>query len=84
MSQITFDKQQTDRIVDLIQTYFTDKLDSDIGRFDAEFLLDFFRTEIGSYFYNQAIVDCQTVLQTQFDNMSETLTELEKWTPVDR
>jgi len=81
MSQVKLSKEQTARIVELLQTYFKEKLDSDIGRFEAEFLLDFFNEEIGVYFYNQAIADTQQLLDSQFENMSEKMLELQKWVP---
>lgn len=81
MSQIRLSKEHTARIVSLLQVYFQDKLDSEIGRFEAEFLLDFFNSEIGVYIYNQAIADTQQLLDSQFENMSEKLLELQKWTP---
>ncbi|MCF5942772.1 DUF2164 domain-containing protein, partial [Xanthomonas perforans] len=37
------------------QLYFTEELKQQIGRFDAEFLLDFFTEEVGAYFYNRGI-----------------------------
>lgn len=82
MSQIKLDAEQTARIVTLLQDYFKDKLDSEIGQFDAEFLLDFFSAEVGVFYYNQALIDAQALLQGQFDNMAESMTELEKWTPT--
>ena len=45
-----------------IQRYFKEKLDSEIGNLDAEFLLRFFLAEIGPVIYNRAIRDAQTVL----------------------
>ncbi len=45
-----------------IQRYFKEKLDSEIGNLDAEFLLRFFLAELGPLIYNRAIRDAQTVL----------------------
>lgn len=84
MTQIKLNPEQTARIVELIQTHFKEKLDSEIGRFDAEFLLEFFSSEIGVFYYNQAITDANTLLHSQFETMSESLAELEKWTPAHR
>ncbi len=81
MAEIKLSKESTARIVPLIQEYFSTKLDSEIGRFDAEFLLEFFSAEIGVYYYNQAIADSHTLLQSQIDSVSERILELEKWTP---
>ncbi len=81
MSQIKLNTEQTARIVEMLQAYFKDKLDSDIGRFDAEFLLDFFSSEVGVYFYNQGIADSQQLLNSQLESMSENLLDLQKWVP---
>ena len=84
MAQIKLSKQRTARLVPLIQDYFKTKLDSEIGQFDAEFLLDFFSAEIGVYYYNQAIADSHKLLHSQIESVSERILELEKWTPPDR
>ena len=81
MSHIKLNKEQTARIVDQLQNYFTEKLEHDIGRFEAEFLLDFFSEEIGVYFYNQALADTQQLLDSQFESMSDKILDLQKWTP---
>ena len=81
MSTIDFSRPQTAQIVAQIQTYFDEKLDQQIGSFDAEFLLDFFKLEIGGHFYNQALSDVHTMLSQQMDSMSDSLIELEKMTP---
>jgi len=84
VAAIKLTAEQTARIVELIQAHFTEKLDSEIGRFEAEFLLDFFAEEIGVFYYNQALTDASALLSKQFDTLSESLTELEKWTPAHR
>jgi len=84
MAEIKLSTERTARIVTQIQDYFKTRLDSDIGRFDAEFLLEFFGAEIGVYYYNQAIEDAHKLLHSQIDSVSEHLLELEKWTPPDR
>jgi len=78
MTAITFSRSETDRIVKLIQHYFNNKLDQEIGAFDAEFLLDFFATEIGSYYYNQALKDVHGMLQNRFDDVADDVFNLEK------
>lgn len=78
MATITFSRTDTDRIVALIQQHFQDKLDQEIGGFDAEFLLDFFATEIGGFFYNQALHDVHKLMQGHFDELADTIFNLEK------
>ncbi|MBX2840095.1 MAG: DUF2164 domain-containing protein [Gammaproteobacteria bacterium] len=84
MAEIKLSKERKARIVPLVQDYFKTKLDSDIGQFDAEFLLDFFSEEVGVYYYNQAIADAHQLLHREIDTVSEHLLELEKWTVPDR
>lgn len=78
MAQITFPKAQKTAIVDKIKHYFRTELDQDIGDFDAEFLLDFFTSQVGSYYYNQGLIDAQTALASQIDHIDEAIDALLK------
>ena len=78
MSEIKFSKEETDRIVSKIKTYFNDELDQDIGGFEAEFLMDFFAKEMGSYFYNQGLSDAHTLFLEKADEVGYLIQELEK------
>lgn len=75
-----FSKEEKEIITKKIQAYFREELESDIGQFDAHFLLDFFTEEIGSYFYNRGIYDAQAILDKRLDDISESIYELEKVT----
>ena len=78
MSDIKFSKEEKERIVHKVKTYFNDQLDQDIGGFDAEFLIDFFAGEIGAYFYNKGLNDAQTLLNEKVEEFSYLVDELEK------
>lgn len=78
MSNIDLSKQERDIIVRNIQHYFEEKLDQDIGQFDAEFLLDFFTKEVGPYFYNRGLYDARAVLESKLENIDEAICEIEK------
>ncbi len=78
MKDIEFSKDQKERIVGKIKTYFQDELQQDIGGFEAEFLIDFFAEEIGAYFYNRGLLDAQQALREKMDEFSYTLHELEQ------
>ena len=78
MSDIKFSAAEKDLIVRRIQLYFSDELKQTIGRFDAEFLLDFFAGEIGGYFYNRGLYDAQAILAQRMDDVAEAIFELEK------
>ena len=84
MTDIKFNKDEKDIITKKIQLYFREELDSDIGQFDAQFLLDFFSEEVGAYFYNRGLYDAQALLEERIENISESIYELEKITEFRR
>ncbi|RTZ65278.1 MAG: DUF2164 domain-containing protein [Aquificaceae bacterium] len=84
MSKITFTTEQKNLIVQKIQLYFNDELDQDIGAFDAEFLLDFFSENIGAFYYNQGLLDAETIINKKLEDISDALYEIEKPTEFTR
>ena len=78
--EIEFSKDEKAVITRKIQLYFTEELKQDIGRFDAEFLLDFFGEEIGAYFYNRGLLDAQAALEKNMESFSDAIYALEKKT----
>ena len=78
MAVIAFSADEKQRIVERIRRYFADELKQDIGRFDAEFLLDFFATEIGADFYNRGLRDAQAALAARIDDVQDAIAQLER------
>ena len=78
MSDITFSPDQKARMVSKFKAYFEDELGQDIGGFEAEFLIDFFATELGAHFYNRGLFDAQQVLTEKMDEVGYVMQELEK------
>lgn len=78
---IQFSRQEKEAIIPKIQAYMEQELEVDLGQFEAEFLLDFFIREVGPAFYNRALYDVQALLQKQFDNISDSLYQLEQHPP---
>jgi uncharacterized protein (DUF2164 family) len=78
MSDISFSAEEKAHIVRRIQLYFDQELKQQIGRFDAEFLLDFMAEEVGVYFYNRGLYDAQAILSKRLDDLTETILDLEK------
>ncbi len=81
MSIIKFSKEEKDHIIPLIQQYLQKELDCEVGRFDAEFLLDFFSKEIGGYMYNRALTDVHALLAHHLELQAESINGLEKPVP---
>lgn len=82
--EIEFSKEEKEIIVKKIQLYFREELETEIGQFDAQFLLDFFAEEIGTYFYNRGLYDAQAILKKRVEDISEAIYELEKITEFRR
>lgn len=78
MASIKFSKEQKENMVQKVQNYFDQELDQKIGQFDAEFLLDFFSEEFGSFYYNQALSDAQVILESKIEDLNNALYEIEK------
>jgi uncharacterized protein (DUF2164 family) len=84
MSEVNFSDGEKEQIVTKVKLYFRDELDQDIGSFDAEFLIDFFTRELGAYFYNRGLYDSQTILASKFEDLADSILELEKPTAYTR
>ena len=78
MHNIELTKEQKERAVEKIKSYFEGELQQDIGAFEAEFLLDFLAREIGPTFYNRGLFDAQQVFNEKVEELSYTLQELEQ------
>ncbi|MBV6777802.1 DUF2164 domain-containing protein [Xanthomonas euvesicatoria] len=78
MTEIKFSEGEWAAITRKIQLYFTEELKQQIGRMDAEFLLDFFTEEVGAYFYNRGICDAQAIVAKKLDDLGESIFQLER------
>ena len=78
MSNIVFSDDEKEILAHRIQHYFQKELSEEIGRFDAEFLLDFFSKEIGPYHYNHGLHDARTMIEEKTQNIIQTFYEMEK------
>ena len=70
MAIVDFSKADKEAITKKIQLYFSKELNQEIGTFDAAFLLNFFSEEIGPYFYNMALQDAQTILNSRMEDIT--------------
>ena len=78
MKRIEFTREETKQLVGLIQAYFSDELDQEIGQLPAELLLDFIGGKIGVHFYNRGLYDAQAVVAAKVDDISEAIYGLER------
>jgi uncharacterized protein (DUF2164 family) len=59
---MTIPKIKRDELVQKFQHYFEQELETELGQFDGEFLLDFIIKQAGPVFYNQGLADAQRLL----------------------
>ncbi len=64
-------------LTDKIRDFMREEHDQDLGRFGAEFLLEFFSREIGPYYYNQGLYDARTVLMSKIEDVTESIYQIE-------
>ncbi|ALN83777.1 hypothetical protein LC55x_0477 [Lysobacter capsici] len=84
MSDIKFSSEEKTLIVAKLQRYFSEELKQQIGRFDAEFLIDFISEQIGGYYYNRGVYDAQTVVAARLEDIGDQLFQLERRTDFKR
>ncbi|HAZ94318.1 MAG TPA: DUF2164 domain-containing protein [Porticoccaceae bacterium] len=84
MTKIVFKKEEKERIVQKMQQYFNNELNQTLGQFDAEFLLDFFSDDVGSFYYNRGLLDAQAVLHEKAEHIADAIYALEKPIPFSR
>lgn len=77
MTKIEFSSEDKDKLVQKLQQYFEAELKQEIGRFDAEFLLDFFSKHLGAFYYDKGILNARAILDKKVEDIAEAIYELE-------
>ena len=78
MGKLTFNDDEKSQLVGKLKNYFEQELDSELGSFDAEFLIDFIAREMGAYFYNRGLYDAQALFSQKFEEFADSVYELEQ------
>ncbi|HFQ6828140.1 TPA: DUF2164 domain-containing protein [Yersinia enterocolitica] len=78
MADITFTREQTQRMTDKLQRYLEQEHNIELEDFDAEFLLQFINRELGAHFYNQGINDAIAQVEAKILDISDSILWLEK------
>lgn len=81
MKEINFTTDQKAQMTLALQRYFDTELEQELGRFDAEFLLDFITEQLGPHFYNKGVADAHAVMAQQMEGITDALYALEKPLP---
>ena len=75
---ITFTPEQRNELIQRVRTYCEGELSLELGRFDVEFLVDFFTNEIGPVYYNHGLFDAVAMLDKRVDDLRESMLTLEQ------
>lgn len=75
---IQLTKQQKDAMIGDIQRFFYEERGEEIGELAAENVLEFFKSAMGPYFYNEAIKDARLLIEQKMNSIEEDLYALEK------
>ena len=78
MADITFTREQTQRMARKIQDYLEQNLSIELEDFDAEFLLEFISRELGAHYYNKGINDAIAQVESKMRDITDSVLWLEK------
>ncbi len=81
MKDIELPREETERLSARIKDYFASELDQEIGGFEAEFLIDFFISELGPHMYNRGLADAHSAFREKAEEFGYVLQEMEKTLP---
>ncbi|PYB75372.1 DUF2164 domain-containing protein [Rhizobium wuzhouense] len=78
MNDDSFPKDARGRIALELKAYLSDEFDLEIGRFEAEGLLDEMLRLAGPYLYNAGLRDAQALLMRHVDDVNDGIDQLER------
>lgn len=81
MKDMAFTSDQKAQMTLALQRYFEAELEQELGRFEAEFLLDFIAEQLGPHFYNKGVADAHAVMAQQMEGITDALYALERPLP---
>ena len=82
MSKIEFTRAEINHISRKLQDYCATELDSELGQFDAEFLMEFISRELGAYFYNRGLRDAQALFEGRMADVADAIYDIEQPTDL--
>jgi uncharacterized protein (DUF2164 family) len=78
MADIALSSEERSQLTEQLQLYFQEELDLELGRFPAEFLLDFIIERMGPSFYNRGLEDARVLMMQRVEALGEDIYALEK------
>ncbi|PVB59948.1 DUF2164 domain-containing protein [Labrenzia sp. 011] len=78
MSELKLETDARSRLASQIQRFLDDELDVEIGNMDADRLIDFLTTSLGTRFYNLGLKDAQALFARKADDINDEIYALEQ------
>ena len=78
MAKIALDDASTDLAISKLREYFQSELDTELGSFEAQFLLDFFSEQVAHHYYNKGLADALSAMDKKMEEVGELVYELEQ------
>ncbi len=78
MEKDLISREEKERFLLKIQRHLSDEVEVELGRFEAEALVDLVADLLGPHYYNKGLRDAQALLARQVDQINDALYEMER------
>ena len=78
MTGVAFTPEEKAHLVALLSEYVAEELDVELGRFEAEFMLDHLASHMAPVFYNRGLQDARALLEKKIEDYTDALYALEQ------
>lgn len=78
MDKDLISREDKGRLLLKVQRHLADEAEVELGRFEAEALVDLVAALIGPFCYNKGLRDAQALLARQVDQINDALYEMER------
>jgi uncharacterized protein (DUF2164 family) len=78
MDKDLISREEKERLLLKVQRHLSDGAEVELGRFEAEALVDLVAALIGPFYYNKGLRDAQALLARQVDQINDALYEIER------
>lgn len=78
MEKDLISREEKERLLLKIQRHLSDEVEVELGRFEAEALVDLVADLLGPHYYNKGLRDAQALIARQVDQINDALYEMER------
>ncbi|MCV6589083.1 MAG: DUF2164 domain-containing protein [Marinobacterium sp.] len=75
---VKFSREEKEQLVRDLRAYCETELETELGGFQAEFLLDFICEKLAPHTYNQALKDVEALIRDRTERLAEEVEALAK------